>query len=242
MKRIYLKISKNKVKSGKNIKMKKIRRYLVVFFLIMSFQMVSAQDVIAIDNVKAKFMGLSYIQITNGAGIGGFYEKYFAKSHRLGVEGTFIIARGENEYPVYNYYYGYYMEKTNKKRLSFLNVNLRYKKILFVDKIANNFRPFLLASVGPVIAFDPPNVQSFSERWKNIDTKFSLNGNVGIGLDFLFQGNAGMSFFAGYNLLHFNSNLDPDPDSLKEYDGYEFDYGKKNYSSAIVKISITRKF
>ena len=222
--------------------MKKIIKYFIVFFLIMSFQLLFAQNIVPIDNVKAKFTGLSYIQITNGAGIGGFYEKYFAKSHRVGIEGNFILARGENEYPVYNYYYGYYMERTNKKRLSFLNVNLRYKKVLFVDKIANNFRPFLLVSAGPVVAFDPPNVEKFSKRIKNIDTKFSLNSNVGIGLDFLYQGNSGMSFFVGYNLLQFNSNLDPDPESLKQYTEYEFDYGKKDFSSMIVKISLTHKF
>jgi len=207
--------------------------------------MIFAQNIIPIDNIEAKFSGLSYIQITNGAGIGGYYEKYFAKSHRVGVESTFIIARGENEYPIYNYYTGYYMEKPNKKRLSFLNVNLLYKKVLFVDKIANNFRPFLSISAGPVLAFDPPNIEKISDRIKNIETTLSINGTVGIGLDFLYQGNSGLSFFAGYNYLQFGSLLDPDPEDLKQYDGisnFNYDYGKKDFSSAIVKMSITRKF
>lgn len=222
-----------------------IKRYLLIVFLASNFQLAFSQNIIPIDNIKAKFSGLSYIQITNGAGIGGFYEKYFAKSHRIGIESTFIIARGENEYPVYNYYTGYYMEKPNKKRLSFLNVNLRYKKVLFVDKIANNFRPFISVSAGPVVAFDPPNVEKMSERFKNIETTVSLNGIVGIGLDFLYQGDSGLSFFAGYNYLQFGSKLDPDPDELKKYEGindFIFDYGKKDFSSAIIKMSITRKF
>jgi hypothetical protein len=206
----------------------------------MNFQTAFSQNIVPIDDVKAQFSGLSYVQITNGAGIGGFYEKYFAKSHRIGVESNFILARGENEYPMYDYYTGYLIEKTNKKRLSFLNVNLRYKKVLFVDKIANNFRPFLMVSAGPVVAFDPPNVEKLGNRIKNIETSFSFNGNVGVGLDFLYQGDSGMSFFAGYNYLHFNSRLDPDPEDMKEFEGYDF--GKKDYSSALVKISITRKF
>ena len=137
------------------------------------------------------------------------------------------------------------MEKSDKKRLSFLTLNVVYKKVLFVDQIANNFRPFLSASFGPVIAFDPPNVPEISTRFKNIETNFAMNGTMGIGLDFLYSGDMGMSFFAGYNYLKFDSMLDPDTEDHLELvgiQGYEFDPGKKDFSSAIVRVSITRKF
>ena len=216
---------------------------LILVLIIFTFQFVFAQGVVPIDNVKASFSGLSYVQITNGAGVGGFYEKYFAKSHRIGIDASFIIARGENEYPVYNYYYGQYMERLDKRRLSFLNINLRYKKVLFVDKIANNFRPFILASVGPVIAFDPPNVPEISERIKNIDTSISGNATIGLGIDFLYSGDMGMAFFAGYNYMRFGNKLDPKP-ALDEYEQIDetVDLGEKDFSSAIVRISVTRKF
>jgi len=221
-----------------------MKKYIIlIIFTLISFQLISAQGIIPIDNVKASFSGLSYVQITNGAGVGGFYEKYFAKSHRIGIDASFIIARGENEYPVYNYYYGQYMERLDKRRLSFLNINLRYKKILFVDKIANNFRPFILASAGPVIAFDPPNVPEISKRIKNIDTSISGNATIGLGIDFLYSGDMGMAFFAGYNYMRFGNKLDPKP-TLKENETIDdsIDLGEKDFSSAIVRISITRKF
>jgi len=221
-----------------------MKKNICLFFsLILLLGIVSAQDIIPIDNVQSSFGGLSYVQITNGAGIGGFYEKYFAKSHRIGIDGNFIIARGENEYPVYNYYYGYYMERLDKRRLSFLNIDIRYKKILFVDKIANNFRPFILASAGPVIAFDPPNVPELSKRIKNIDTSISGNATIGAGIDFLYSGDMGMAFFAGYNYRRFSKKLDPKP-NLGEFEQIEdaVDLGEKDFSSAIVRISITRKF
>ena len=219
------------------------KNIILIVSIILTFQFVSAQNIIPIDNLKASFSGLSYVQITNGAGVGGFYEKYFAKSHRIGIDVGFIIARGENEYPVYNYYYGQYMERTDKRRLSFLNVDLRYKKILFVDKIANNFRPFILASAGPVIAFDPPNIPEISERFKNIKTTISGNATVGLGIDFLYSGDMGMAFFAGYNYMRFGKKLDPDA-NLDENEEFaeDVDFGEKDFSSAIVRISVTRKF
>ncbi len=222
--------------------MYKMKNILIVVFLV--FKPLLGQSTVPIDNVDAKFAGLSYVQITNGAGVGGYYEKYFAKSHRMGIETNFIITRGENEYPIYDPYYGY-LERSDKKRLSFLNINLKYKKILFVDQIANNFRPFLSLSAGPIIAFDPPNVPELSERFKNIETSLSWNGSAGVGIDFLYSGNSGMSFFAGYNYIKFPNKLDQDPENYKELignNGYEYDYGKKDYSSALVRISIIRKF
>jgi len=224
--------------------MKKIKKMLWLLLIFVIVVPVFAQSANPIDNIKSSFAGLYYVQVTNGAGVGGYYEKYFARSHRIGLESTFIVGRGENEYPVYNYYYNQYMERSDKTRLNFLNVNVRYKKVLFVDKIANNFRPFLSVSAGPVIAFDPPNVPEISKRFKNIKTRYSFNATIGTGLDFLYSGDTGLSFFVGYNLLRFSSKLDPDPEDYKEYDGideYQYDYGKKEFSSAIVRISITRR-
>ncbi len=224
--------------------MKNIKGLLIALFICGLFSTAIAQKINPIDNIKSSFAGMSYVQVTNGAGIGGYYEKYFARSHRIGVETTFIIGRGENEYPVYNYYYNQYMERSDKTRLNFLNVNIRYKKVLFVDKIANNFRPFLSVSAGPVIAFDPPNVPEISRRFKNIETSFSFNGTLGTGIDFLYSGDTGLSFYVGYNYLKFGSRLDPDPKDYKEYEGvneYQYDYGRKDFSSALVRISITRR-
>ncbi|MBN2279929.1 MAG: hypothetical protein JXQ65_05065 [Candidatus Marinimicrobia bacterium] len=219
------------------------KNILLGLLVLFTLHKTNAQNINPIDNVKASFGGLSYVQVTNGAGIGGFFEKYIAKSHRLGVDASFILARGENEYPVYNYYYGMYMERTDKRRLSFFNADLRYKKVLFVDKIANNFRPFILASAGPVIAFDPPNVPEISERFKNIKTSFSANATIGLGIDFIYSGDMGMAFFAGYHYLRFGKKLDPDV-NLEENEQFaeEVDFGQKDFSSAIVRISITRIF
>ena len=222
--------------------MKYIKIYLLT--LVLLIVKLSAQNTMGIDDFNASFAGMTYVLITNGAGIGGFYEKYFAKSHKFGAEVSWILARGENEYPVY-INYGQYMVQENKTRLSFLNFNLTYKKVLFVDKIANNFRPFLSVSAGPVIALDSPNISDFSDRMKKMKAYYSINGNAGAGIDFLHSSNYGFSFFAGVNFLIFNQKLDPDPDKFKELDGlngFEFDYGKKDFSSAIVKISIIGKF
>lgn len=217
-----------------------MRKYFVVFILLILSANVFGRNNITIDDSHAKYSGFSLTQVVNGSGFGGYFEKFVGKTSRIGIEAIFIMNKGENDYPVYNYYLGQFVERNDKKRLNFLKLTGYYKKMLFTNQIANNFRPFLSAGAGPVIAFDPPNIPDFVERFKNIKVYYTYRGTFGCGVDFLYGPQTAISFYAGYEYIKFANNMDPDE---RKYSGEEgYDNGKKNFSGMVVGINIGKKF
>lgn len=217
---------------------------LILFLWIFGPYSAYSQDIMAIDNPRNKIIGLSLFQTYSGAGAGGFFEKNISPSDKIGAIARLVVQRGENDYPItyYDPYYGqtYTLERADKRRISMLETYFSYKRMFFTDKIANNFRPFLLLNAGPVIAFDPPNVSSFKERINNISTAFTLGANLNIGVDFLWEGNTSFSISIGYDLMKFTEKLDPPP---PEYRGYESAYeAKSNYSGVIAVLRIGKRY
>ena len=202
----------------------------------------NAQQNISIDAPNVSYSGLSLLQCTNGTGIGGYWEKTLNVSNRIGAKAALIFLKGEDEYPIYNYYTGMYYESPNKKRLSFLPLYLSYKKMLFTDQIANNFRPFLSLQGGPLIALDPPNIQKFSDRIKRITTEYTFSTRAGAGIEFLYGRGTIISLFVGYDMIRFKDYIDETKEvidfTLMEV--YE-DKGKKVYSGLVVSISFGRQ-
>jgi len=226
-------------------------KYYLVIVLMMSLACLKpavGQSKYSIDDPDAKYGGFSIIQTTNGTGFGGYFEWSLNASNRLIASLHWLIVRGKNDYPIYDPYYdpyGYYaFERYDKTRLNLLPVQLGYKRILFVDKLANNFRPFLHLSAGPVIAIDPPNIPDFSDRMKNIKIFFTTAVSIGAGIDFSYQPGTLISLFVGYDYLKFNHKIDKPEEFIipDEYDASDFYTGRKNFNGLVVKIGIGKKF
>ncbi len=208
---------------------------LIFILICCSFgTFLQAQDTIAIDEPKAQYRGVSLIQSSNGTGMGGFWEIATPNSNRFGFHINLLMFRGDNDYPIYDYYTGLTYERSDKRRLTLLPAYATYKKMLFVDQIANNFRPYLGISAGPTVAFDPPNIPEFNTRWKKMQVKYTLSLRTGLGLDFLYGPHTIVSLFMGYNYLHFLQNIDAAPNERYE--------AKKNFSGLIISISVGKKY
>ncbi len=231
------------------------KRYILITFLTIFFFLLLNSSLAGkrfnIDDPHAKYGGLTLIQTDRGSGLGGFFEWSINTSNRIGINASLLMIKGKYDYPIiipydpYNPSYGYsYYEKSDKKRLSLLPVYINYKRVLFTDAIANNFRPFLNISFGPVIAFDPPNVPDFVERWKKMTTAYTFGGRIGTGVDFLYGPGTIITLYFGYDYIHFLRKID----ASKNYEmpeGYEVpkDHdGLKDYSGLILKIGFGKKY
>lgn len=211
-------------------------------------QLTYSQKKFGIDDPDAHYGGLAYVQTNNGGGVGGFYEYALNSANHLIANLNLIIVRGDNDYPMYDYYssyyYGtpYYYERYDKTRLNFLSLQLGYKRLLFTDKLANNFRPFLFINAGPVLAIDPPNIGDWSERMKNIEYHWNGAAHFGAGVDFLTGPKSLISLYAGYEYLSFPSKIDI-PNEMPPADLRDLFYtGKRDFSGIVIRISFGKKF
>ena len=228
------------------------KRYILITFLTIFFFLLLNSSLAGkrfnIDDPYAKYGGITLIQTDRGSGLGGFFEWSINTSNRIGINASLLMVKGKYDYPivVYDYSYRpYVIEKSDKKRLSLLPVYINYKRILFTDAIANNFRPFLNISFGPVIAFDPPNIPDFLKRWKKMTTAYTFGGRIGAGVDFLYGPGTIITLYFGYDYIHFAKKID-----ITKYEGeipedwvFPKDYnGLKNYSGLILKIGFGKKY
>lgn len=202
----------------------------------------------SIDDPDARYGGLALVQSNNGGGIGGFYEWALNSANHLTANLNFIFVRGDNDYQIYDpyssYYYNtaYYYERPDKTRLDFISFQAGYKRVLFTDKLANNFRPFLYCNVGPVLAVDPANVPDWSDRMKNIEYYYNGTLHIGAGIDFVTRPRSLISLFVGYEYLKFPEKIDI-PDVLPPEEEWDYYYtGRQDFSGIVIKIGFGKKF
>jgi len=208
------------------------RVLLLAVLLFVGLPSLWAQGSIPIDDPSGKYGGVSLVQSDRGTGAGLYYEWSLNSANRIGAHANLLVVRGKNDYPLYDPWTGYTFERHDKKRLILLPVFATYKRVLFVDKIANNFRPFLAAAAGPIISFDPPNIPDFADRMKDIQVGATFGARVGIGMDFLYTMGTLISLFIGYEQIEF-------ADALDGSDNYD---GIKNYSGITVTLGIGKKY
>jgi hypothetical protein len=235
--------------------MKRFHLLLIVFlFMVLPSVLTAQQKRYRIDDPNAKFGGLLLLQTDNGSGLGGFFEKAINSANRVTTSIQFLIVRGKNDYPIYvpyydSYYssdgYSYYtLERSDKTRLSFIPLLFGYKRILLVDKLANEFRPFLQLNAGPLVALDPPNIPDFSERMKNIKVWYNGTVEIGGGMDFAYWPGALISVYFGYEYLRFNQKIDiPEPYNIPEgEDASGYYNGRQDFSGLVLRIGIGKRF
>ncbi len=217
----------------------------IIIGLLLSINAFSKRK-FGIDDPHARYGGITLIQSDNGGGLGGFYEWALNSSNHIIANLNLLIVRGDNDYPIYSYSYyydDYYAtERFDKTRLSFGTALIGYKKVLFSQQLANNFRPFLFVEGGPLIAIDPPNDPDFSYRIKHIDYYYNGTARLGAGVDFTTAPGALISLFVGYEYIKFSNKIDV-PEVLEEgYDPQKTYDGRKDFSGIIIKVSAGKRF
>jgi hypothetical protein len=219
---------------------------MVLFSLALTGSLLAAKK-IDFTEAKVRYTGLTLFQTNEGSGFGGYLEYSLKNADRLVAQLNFVSVSGD-DYPLYyyDYYTGqtYYYENADKRRLMFLPLYIGYKKVLFADQIANNFRPYLEVLGGAVMALDPPNISDFSERIKKMTTAWAPGYQLGGGIDFLYGPGVIVSLFAGYDYVKFGHKIDiPETyyydDGTEVYNNYS---GQKDFSGLVLKLSFGKKF
>ncbi len=141
--------------------------------------------VILVSNLFAQGnnQNLNFIFANNGYGFGYEYEKNVRSNLSIGVDLRLYDVRND-EYPIYDPFYNQFQVAGEKDILLF-PLLFRTNYYLFDGKIANNFRPYLLFSIGPLIGVDADeNISSFKKKWSSTNSQTSLAGSFGFGVNF----------------------------------------------------------
>lgn len=219
---------------------------LLILLGLMVVRSLSAAKKIDFTEAKARYSGLTIFQTNEGSGFGGYFEYSLKNADRLVAQLNFVVVSGD-DYPLYGYdYYGNLVtyESPNKRRLMFLPMYVGYKKVLFADQIANNFRPYLEGLGGAVMALDPPNIPDFGKRMKKMTTAWAPGFQFGGGVDFIYGPGVLVSLFAGYEYLKFNHKIDLPQIYYDDFNNpIPNNYtGQKDFNGLVIKLSFGKKF
>lgn len=169
---------------------------------------------------------LNFMFTNNGYGFGYESEKFLKENLSIGADLRFYDIRSD-EYPVYDPFVNQY-KIIGEKNITMLPLYLRLNYYPFQGKIANNFEPYLLFALGPMLSIDgDENIRSFSKRWSNAETQISPGGSIGIGINFNTSTSNTLAFGLGYDYLKVEEPI----------------HGKKDYGGAFLylKYKINRE-
>ena len=151
-------------------------------------------------------------------GSGFFYNRMYSNltnSVNFIGEFRFYDIKGPDETIVFNNYSGqqYTVGGQNLILLpSFIGVNFHP----FINKIENNFSPFISIRSGPIFAIDgKENANSFKDKWSNTKNHWSIGGFFGGGLEFRWLNSTSISILFGFDYLP----LSKFADGSKDYSG-----------------------
>ena len=115
-----------------------------VFMLFLLFSVMSNVNGASEDSlleIRQKSYGFSIETASHGTGLGGFYTTELDEKYQIMLQARFINIMGEGEFPIYNWYTGYYT-KASEKNLLLVPLYGGVKFFPFAGQIANNFSPF----------------------------------------------------------------------------------------------------
>ena len=147
-----------------------------------------------------------------------------SKKYSLNAEFRFYDIKDPNESMVYDPYYNT-TRTIGGISLIMLPIFIGSNYYPFVNKIDNNFSPFIAMRVGGLFTLNGAEVGSFRERWKNVETQFTMGGFLGFGIDFKLYGQTTVSPMVGYEILPLENEAD----------------GQKDYSGMLIHIAFNRR-
>ena len=147
-----------------------------------------------------------------------------SKKYSLNAEFRFYDIKDPNESMVYDPYYNT-TRTIGGISLIMLPIFIGSNYYPFVNKIDNNFSPFLAMRGGGLFTVNGAEVGSFRERWKNVETQFTMGGFLGFGIDFKLYGQTTVSPMVGYEILPLENEAD----------------GQKDYSGMLIHIAFNRR-
>ena len=147
-----------------------------------------------------------------------------SKKYSLNAELRFYDIKDPNESIVYDPYYGT-TRAIGGVSLIMVPIFIGSNYYPFINKIDNNFSPFLAMRGGGLFTVNGAEVGSFWQRWKNVETQFTMGGFFGFGIDFKLYGQTTVSPMVGYEILPLENEAD----------------GQKDYSGMLIHIAFNRR-
>jgi len=127
-----------------------------------------------------------------------------------------IIVDGPKEFPITDQF-GFSFKIANENLL-LLPIMIGYRKMLFVDSIADNLRPYVQISAGPVMAFDlkddldlpnsSVNGVGFIEQFTKGKAHYTIGTKVLFGAMIETSKKSFVNVSLGYSLIDFGKTLD----------------------------------
>jgi len=156
----------------------------------------ASPESVLIPSRKRNALGIDVLVSTSGFGLGVFYRRQYTGD--LYGFGSFSISevKDDREVELYNPFTGekFVPGKVNRFFLMPLIFGIQYR--LFREDIADNFRPYVTAALGPSMVYSTPYEREFFNSLGHGQAHYTLGGYVGFGAFFgLQEGNlVGVSF------------------------------------------------
>lgn len=154
---------------------------------------------LSLGQIGNKTSDLNFIFANNGYGFGFETTKQQNEVLQVGLDLRLYDIR-RDEYTTYNEFYNQF-GVIGEKSILMIPVYGRINYLLFQNKIANNFKPYIFISAGALIAVDGnENERSFRKKWFEAETQVVPSFSTGFGVDFnsIGQGNS-ISLGLGYD-------------------------------------------
>ena len=162
---------------------------------------------------------------SSGSGFFEWTDPAQFKKLSVNAELRFYDIKDPNESMVYDPYYGT-TRTIGGISLIMLPIFVGGNYYPFVDKIQNNFSPFIALRGGGLFTLNGAEEGPFKDRWNNVDVQFTLGGFSGIGVEFKMYGRTTISPMVGYEMLPLKYKAD----------------GKIDYSGMLIHIAFNRRF
>ncbi len=155
--------------------------------------------------VKTSF-GADLVFSENGFGGGIFYQRNFGANY-FGFISLYISgARNTDEFDYYDPYTGTYRVPDKINRLYIFPMTIGVLKTIFNDEIADSFRPYFSAGIGPTFILSTPYDKEFFDAFGSASGYTRLGGFLGIGANFSSGSNTLLSANIRYYYIPFGGN------------------------------------
>jgi len=128
--------------------------------------------------------GVDILLSNNGFGLAGFYRREYSRE----LSGTITLgiadSKDDNEVELVDYYTGQsiVIGKINRFLVFPLMFGVQYR--LFAEDIADNFRPYINAGIGPTLVLAAPYEREWFSSWSYARSYYSGGGFIGLGAYF----------------------------------------------------------
>jgi hypothetical protein len=166
-------------------------------------------------------LGLDLLVSNSGFGLGGFYRRQYTDD--LYGFGAFSISevKDDREIELYDYYTGETFVPDKVNRFLLIPLFFGVQDRLFREDIADNFRPYITAAVGPTLVYSAPYDREFFNSLGHGQAHFTLGGYVGFGAFFGFDQNTLMGVSFRYYFIPLKNQIESlEGVYLKQFGGF----------------------